>query len=230
MIEGENLTRILQNHLRSPVSGILSLAQLILLEGGNNPDLREYAQTIYERGQRMLTVMDNLVDLDRIERGSFVLVREPLVLNTLVEQMQHDYERLMKLKGLTLRCRIQGLPWGAAPLLTFWGKESLLWGILENAFRNALEAASSGTTVEVRVELSGEFLIIELENAGEVPFELRDRFFDPFLSSKPDGVGVGTYVVRCFAQALDGDASMTTGQGRTCVRVTLPQREGEFAV
>ena len=91
MIEGENLTRILQNNLRSPVSGILSLAQLILLEGGGNPDLREYAQNIYERGQRMLTVMDNLVDLDRIEHGAFVLRREPLVVNTLIEQIIKDY-------------------------------------------------------------------------------------------------------------------------------------------
>ena len=230
MIEGENLTRILQNQLRSPVSGILSLAQLILLEGGNNPDLREYAQTIYDRGQRMLAAMDNLVDLDRIERGQFVLVREPLVLNTLVEQVQHDYERLMKLKGLTLRCRIQGLPLGQAPLLTFWGKENILWGILENSFRNALEASPSGTTIEFKIDLSGEFLIVELENAGEVPFELRDRFFDPFLTSKPDGVGVGTYVVRQFSRALDGDATMTTGQGRTAVRITLPQREGELDV
>jgi len=230
MIEGENLTRILQNQLRSPVSGILSLAQLILLEGGNNPDLREYAQSIYDRGQRLLTVMDNLVDLDRIEHGTFVLVREPLVLNTLVEQVQHDYERLMKLKGLTLRCRIQGLPFAQAPLLTYWGKENLLWGILESAFRNALEAAPSGTTVEVSVDLSGEYLILELENGGEVPFELRDRFFDPFLTTKPDGVGVGTFVIRSFSRALDGDASMTTGQGRTAVRITLPQREGELDV
>lgn len=230
MIEGENLTRILQNQLRSPVSGILSLAQLILLEGGNNPDLRDYAQSIYDRGQRMLTVMDNLVDLDRMEQGTFILTREPLVLNTLVEQVQHDFERLAKLKGLSVRCRVQGLPFVQAPLLTYWGKENLLWGILESAYRNALEAAPSGTAVEFRVELSGEFLVIELENAGEVPFELRDRFFEPFLTSKPDGVGVGTYVVRTFSRALDGDASMTTGQGRTSVRITLPQREGELAV
>jgi signal transduction histidine kinase len=230
MIEGENLTRILQNQLRSPVSGILSLAQLILLEGGNNPDLREYAQSIYDRGQRMLTAMDNLVDLDRMEHGTFVLTREPLVINTLVEQVQHDYERLLKLKGLTLRCRIQGLPFSQAPLLTFWGKENLLWGILESAFRNAVEAAPSGTTVELNVDLSGEFLIVEFENAGEVPFELRDRFFDPFLTSKPEGVGVGTFVIRTFSRALDGDASMATGQGRTSVRITLPQREGELDV
>lgn len=230
MIEGEHLTRILQNQLRSPVSGILSLAQLILLEGGHNPDLREYAQNIFERGQRLLTVMDNLVDLNRIDRKTFILVREPLVLNTLVEQVQHDYERLMKLKGLTLRSRIQGLPFFQAPLLTFWGKENLLWGILDSAFRNALEAASSGTTIELKVDLSGEFLILELENAGEVPFELRDRFFDPFLSSKTDGVGMGTFVIRTFSRALEGDASMTTGQGRTAVRITLPQREGELDV
>jgi hypothetical protein len=178
----------------------------------------------------MLTVMDNLADLDRIERGTFTLHREPLVLNTLVEQVQHDYDRTLKLKGLTAQVRVQGLPWGAAPLLTFWGRENLLWGILENAFRNALEAAPSGTTVELRADLSGEFLILEVDNAGEVPFELRDRFFEPFHTSKPDGVGMGTYVVRTFARALEGDASMTTGQGRTSVRITLPQREGELAV
>lgn len=230
MIEGENLSRVLQNQLRSPVSGILSLAQLILLEGGANPDIRDYAQSIYDRGQRMLTAMDNLADLDRLERGTFVLRREPLVLNTLVEQLQNDYERPLKLKGLTLRVRVQGLPWGSAPLLTFWGKENLVWGILENAFRNAIEAAPSGTVVDLGLDLSGEFLILDLENAGEVPFELRERFFEPYLTSKPEGVGMGTYVVRTFSRALEGDASMTTGQGRTSVRVTLPQREGVLAV
>jgi signal transduction histidine kinase len=230
MIEGENLTRILQNNLRSPVSGILSLAQLILLEGGANPDLREYAQNIYDRGQRMLTVMDNLVDLDRMEHGTFVLQREPLVVNTLVEQIHKDYERALKLKGVTARLRIQGLPPGSAPLLTYWGKENLFWGILENAFRNALEASSSGTTIEFRVDLQGDMLLVELENNGEVPFEFRDRFFEPFLTSKPDGVGMGTYMMKSFARALDGDASVTTGQGRTAVRVELPQREGQLDV
>jgi signal transduction histidine kinase len=228
MIEGENLTRILQNNLRSPVSGILSLAQLILLEGGGNPDLREYAQNIYDRGQRMLTVMDNLVDLDRIEHGAFQLRREPLVVNTLVEQILKDYERALKLKGVTARLRIQGLAAGSAPLLTYWGKESLLWGIVENAFRNAVEASSSGTTIEIKVDLKGDALVVELDNTGEVPFEFRDRFFDPFLTSKPEGVGIGTYVMKSFAKALEGDASVTTGQGRTSVRVELPQREGQL--
>ncbi len=230
MIEGENLTRILQSNLRSPVSGILSLAQLILLEDGGNHDLREYAQTIYDRGQRMLTVMDNLVDLDRIERGNFELRREPLVVNTLIEQVVKDYERALKLKGVTAKLKLQGLPAGLAPLLTYWGKESLLWGIFENAFRNALEASSSGTTIEVKVDLAGDKLVLQLDNNGEVPFEFRDRFFDPFLTSKPDGVGMGTYVMKTFAKALDGDATVATGEGRTSVRIELPQREGQLDV
>ena len=206
----------------------LTPVNLILLEGGGNPDLREYAQNIYERGQRMLTVMDNLVDLDRIEHGAFVLRREPLVVNTLIEQIIKDYERALKLKGVTARLHVQGLAAGLAPLLTYWGKESLLWGIVENAFRNALEASSSGTTIEIKVDLKGNSLVIEFDNNGEVPFEFRDRFFDPFLSSKPVGVGIGTYVLKSFAKALDGDASVTTGQGRTAVRVELPQHEGQL--
>jgi signal transduction histidine kinase len=230
MLPGDHLSRILQAQLRSPVSGILSLAQLLLLEGGANPQLRNYAQSIYDRGQRMLTVMDNLTDLDRIERGEFVFQPEPLVLNTLVEQIQNEYERTLKLRGLGARVLIQGLPWGAAPLVTWWGRENLLWGILENTFRNAIEAAPSGSVVELKVELSGEFLILEMDNPGEVPSEVRERFFEPFVSSKPEGVGLGTYMVRTFAKALGGDASMTTGQGRTSIRVTLPHREGDWKV
>jgi len=230
MLQGDHLSRILQAQLRSPVSGILSLAQLILLEGAANPALRDYAQSIYDRGQRMLTVMDNLADLDRIEKGTFVLTREPLVLNTLVEQVHKKYERTLKLRGVTARILVQGLPWGSAPLITYWGRENLVWGILENAFRNAIEAAPSGSTVELQADLSGEFLILEIDNQGEVPVELRERFFEPFVSSKPEGVGLGTYLIRAFAGALEGYASMTTGQGQTSVRVTLPQREGEWKV
>ena len=228
MIEGEQLNRILLNHLGSPVSGILSLAQLVLLEGGDNPDLRDYAQSIYDRGQRMLATMENLVDLERIERGSFDLHREPVVLNSMVDQLLRDYDRVIRLKELEPDLRIQGLPWNSAPLLTFWTKENLLWGIVDNAFRNALEAAPSGAYVGFHTDLYGDSLVLSVENDGEVPLTVREQFFDPFRTTKPDGVGLGTFMIQTFSEALDGGAEMTTGHGRTKLRISLPQREGDW--
>ncbi|NNM54527.1 MAG: HAMP domain-containing histidine kinase [Spirochaetales bacterium] len=230
IFDGEYGSRVLQNELKSPVSGILSLAQLLMLEPPGTPELHELAQAIYDRGQKLLILMDNLQDLDRIQRGVFQLEREPLIINNLLDQIVHDYERALKLKGVSARLRVQGLPLGSAPLMTLWAKENLLWGILDNAFRNAYEASPSGGTLELGVSLEGDLINIILENEGEVPFDIREEFFQAWRSSKPQGLGLGTFVIRSFTMALEGEVDMQTGAGRTTLRVSLPQREGKLSL
>ena len=66
-------------------------------------------------------------------------------------------------------------------------------------------------------------LHVMIDNPGEVPVELRERFFDKYASSeKIGGTGLGTYSIRLMAEVQGGSVSMDTGSGVTKLTITLP--------
>ncbi|MDP3426434.1 MAG: ATP-binding protein, partial [Humidesulfovibrio sp.] len=104
------------------------------------------------------------------------------------------------------------------------GVPGLLPMAFQNLLLNAFEASPPGETV--RVELSADAVCrVAIRNAGVVPPEIRDRFFDKYVTlGKVKGTGLGTYSARMMVQAQGGGISMDTSDARneTVLAVTLP--------
>lgn len=100
---------------------------------------------------------------------------------------------------------------------------TLLYSLLANVLKNAIEASSEGQ--QVTLSISGEKEIrLAVHNQEPVPEKIRDSFFDKYMTSgKAKGTGLGTYSAKLIAETLGGTISMRTSEEKgTLVVVTLP--------
>ncbi len=111
------------------------------------------------------------------------------------------------------------------PMPLAMGDAILCYSVFQNLVKNACEAAPAGTRVGVKVfDLSP--LRIVVKNKGAVPKEIRDRFFDKFVTmGKPGGTGMGTYSARLLTQAQGGttDLDVSDEDNTTAIIVSLPR-------
>jgi signal transduction histidine kinase len=99
-----------------------------------------------------------------------------------------------------------------------------------NVLTNAVEAAGTGGRVEVHLERRDERLVIEVADSGPGPdAAVAARLFEPFVTGKPEGVGLGLAVAREVALAHGGKIDWQRSDGRTTFRIELPVSAGASA-
>lgn len=100
--------------------------------------------------------------------------------------------------------------------------------VVDNLLKNAIEASADEQPVSVTIASDGERLILRVCDQGEGMSEefVRDRLFEPFVSTKPDsGLGIGMYHVRSIVEALKGRIQVETAPGKgTCISVDIPKQ------
>ncbi len=113
------------------------------------------------------------------------------------------------------------------------GSREALVGAVLNLVTNALQAAGSSALVNVDIHAAGQFAEIRVSDNGPgVPAALRQRIFEPFFTSRPDGTGLGLAVVRSVAEAhggeirLDSVDTAESGRRGACFVLCLPLAAG----
>jgi signal transduction histidine kinase len=110
--------------------------------------------------------------------------------------------------------------------------------VISNVLGNAVEAAGPGGRVEVRLARdaaangAGEDgavpLVLEIADSGPgPPAAIADRLFEPFVTGKPEGVGLGLAVARQVVEGMGGHITWRRFDGRTCFRIELPPSQGD---
>ena len=122
----------------------------------------------------------------------------------------------------------------AAEPLAVLGDAEALRQILVNLLLNAIEAAGrqGGAAAKVIVHLSRHDFLASLtvKDSGPGPAEaIRPRLFEPFVTEKPDGTGLGLFVARQVAEAHDGTVGWRRADGMTCFTLELPLLSGNHA-
>ncbi|CAN5922426.1 hypothetical protein BH11GEM2_BH11GEM2_37480 [soil metagenome] len=226
--KSEFVTRM--NHeLRTPLTAIIGFSRTLLRErsGPMADNDRLYIERIRENGMHLLSVINQILDVARVEAGHMELDRDTVQIDGLVRDTVAMLESTAHAKGLALRCE---LPPHTVAIVTDAGK---LRQILINLVGNAIKFTARG---EVLVRLTndpetGQPLEIMVRDTGiGIPVDRQVKIFEPFEQADSStrreygGTGLGLSIVESFVRIIGGVISLHSvlGEGTTFV-VRLPR-------
>ncbi|MGE4422202.1 MAG: PAS domain S-box protein [Pseudodesulfovibrio sp.] len=220
-----DMDRMFRHDMRTPLAGILSAPKVLMAEGNLSPFQEELLEAVEEACYKMLGMLRISTDLPRLEDGTFEPELSAFDFAKLLRRILSLQDAYARSRRIGTRVEIGGDDTSAGLMV---GDEVLLFSMMTNLYRNALEASPRGGVVSISHTCRDGLVNIDIRNAGEVPEAIRSRFFEKYATSgKAGGQGLGTYSAMLVARAHGGTILLdTSDEGATCVRVTLPVRTG----
>jgi len=221
----EDVERITRHDLKTPLNAIIGFPRLIMMDDNVHPKHLEYLEMIEESGLMMLNMINLSLDMFKMERGMYLFQPVPVNVSQVIRKIINDTESLAMRKRLSVAILISGKPAGSEDSFSVQGEELLCYSMLANLIKNAFEASPKGERITVELADEEEMSVISIHNRGTVPEDVRDRFFDKYVTSgKKTGTGLGTYSARLIAETQGGSIHLETSEEkRTTVTVLLPK-------
>lgn len=220
---------MMSHELRTPLNGIRGMIEL-LQDTELNSLQRDYAETALGCSRSLLRLIDDLLDLSKVEAGKLEIQTAPFSLVQLVKDLKNTFHLDFQDSPLKLECRL-----GAKVPSWILGDESRVLQILGNLVGNALKYCPEGT-VNVELEWSDSGLEICVQDDGPgIPQEFHRDLFSPFTQAdtnyarKREGVGLGLAIVARLVELMAGSLkfhSPPLGGTRFDIILPLPTCEG----
>jgi signal transduction histidine kinase len=214
----------LDTALRAPLGRIVNNADAIaqLQDGPVRHDYVGYSNDIATAGRHLLGMVDDLVDLQAIERPDFTIDTEALDLADVARRASG----LLAVRAADRQVRIDR-PDEDEELMAMADFRRVLQ-ILVNLIGNAVRYSPTDSVVWIRTEEEGDITAIIVADQGQgIPFDDQDRIFEKFERldpSEPGGSGLGLYISRRLARAMGGDITVDSAPGMGARFVlTLPR-------
>ncbi len=219
------------HELKTPLTSIQGFAQAILDGAATQP--AEAARVIYDEAGRMRRLVEDLLDLARIESGNAQLRREVLDVSDIVRRVGDNFKLRADKKGVVLTTHI-----GNLPLVT--GDADRLVQVFSNLTENALEHTPQGGRIGLAAEPVPGGVQVSVADTGKgIPPEDTKRIFERFYQADKSraragrrGTGLGLTICREIIQAHGGSIQVesTEGRGSTFyVWLPLPRSSDETA-
>ena len=226
--KSEFLARM-SHDLRTPLNAILGFSELIqgqFLGPIGKEKYLSYARDIHESGQILLSMINDILDLSKIEAGNFELHEADISIDELISTVLKLVEPSARLAALSVRASLgKHLPLLRADL-------QMVERMLFNLFSNSLKFTPAGGQIVIYAEASNDGLRITVEDngIGIAPNKI-DQIQEPFTqlsdSLEPSsGTGLGLAIIRTFIEMHGGTLSVESefGSGTRAILVFPPQR------
>ncbi|MDQ0449687.1 PAS domain S-box-containing protein [Methylobacterium aerolatum] len=209
----------MSHEIRTPLNGIIGYADLLLAESGIGGRLRQYGTRIRSAGAALLTVVNDILDVSKIEAGQFEIACRPFSPASLIDNTLSIVRGLAEAKGLSLAVSLD-------PALPPWlaGDEDRLRQVLLNLLNNAIKfTTTGGVDLSVAVErCEGEMvrLAFRVTDTGiGIPSDKQDRLFRRFSQvdgsyrRAHDGAGLGLSICKSLVELMGGTVSVESTEG-----------------
>ena len=219
----------MSHEIRTPLNAVLGYTQLLIEDRGQAPGARERLRVIYGAGQRLLGLINDVLDLAKIEAGALQVHLAPMGLRHELDEIFALFAPRAEAKGLALRMDVD-LDSDAA-LVTDRAK---FGQVVLNLLGNALKFTDAGEIVLRAWRLDGQTLV-EVEDTGPGMDEdevagLFTAFRQGAAGVDKGGTGLGLNLSQHIAQALGGELTVASRPGLgTIVRLRLPMAEADHA-
>jgi signal transduction histidine kinase len=209
-----DFVRMVSHELRTPLNSIIGFSEILTRElfgPLGAPQYKDYAEIIMTSGQRMLRLVNQVVEIAKLQSGAedLDLVAEPL--DTVFEDVARTVAADLDVRGLTLKC---ALP---EPAPTALVDARAIRTAVVNLLQNAAAFAPEGGEIRLTGRLQGPLVQIDVADDGEGldPAQVA-RLMHPFqqaehtLVRKTDGAGLGWAIVRALSEAMGGRFEVVT--------------------
>ncbi len=221
-----NFVATMSHELRTPLNVLIGYQDLLLDEefGPLSPAQRDIIRRLGFHARQLLLLVNDTLDLSRLESGKMEIHSEVILLSLFVERLRRETEEAWGHRGLTLRFQVEGSP-------TLRTDAAKLHVILRSLIANAVKFTEQGT-VSVTARSSGNGVELVVEDTGiGIPPDAVDIIFEPFTQAAPTisnrfgGAGLGLHIVKRLLDLLGGTISVTStlGAGST-FHVTVPNQ------
>ena len=223
----EEFITTISHELRTPLTSVL--VSLGMLKTNMQEQLPEQAQKLitlaHSNSRRLVRLISDILDIEKIEAGKMTFHFEPLELITLVHRVVGDSKALAEEAQVSVSCQ--------ALISNDWinGDADRLMQALTNLLSNAIKYSPPGESVEVVVQEYGPMLRIEVTDHGPgIPLEFHDQIFKKFAqvelpdSGEKTGTGLGLGIARLIVQQHGGQIDFQSKPGvRTVFFIDLPR-------
>jgi len=219
----------MSHELHTPLNSVLGFAGLMseqILGPLGNDKYVEYAKDIADSGRHLLDMVNDILDIERIEAGKYDLKIENIDIPELVHEC---------IQPLSLRADRAGVSLGvsdAGDLPPLHADRRALLQVLINLVTNAVRFTGKGGEIVIGVSASNSHHVFEVRDTGiGIPEEIIPKLTDPFtqhesdLHISRDGVGLGLAICKSLVELHDGELNIESELGKgTVVSMTLPSR------
>ena len=221
-----DVTAVFAHEVRNPINNISTGLQLLAMTLPSDDPNQDNISRLLNECQRLSHLMDSVLNFSRHVEHKFEEVNLELLMKRLLERWR---PRLAKVNVTSYFNVIEGTPHILADPRS-------LEQVFTNLISNAVEAMSAkGGMLAVRIApymlVTGhpQVEVTVTDNGPGIPDEVRERIFEPFVTTKPQGTGLGLAITKRIVTAHHGSLRLNTFPGGTVFHVLLSAYQGETA-
>lgn len=217
----DEFVSLASHELRTPMTAIKSYVWMVQNnKAGPITDItRKYLDIVYSSVERLIHLVNDMLDISRIESGRFQLHSNPFNFSDLVGQLQTEFKALAEKRNMTWQTDI------ASPDLQITADRDKILQVMENLVGNAFKFTPDGGSVKVTASINEHQLVVSISDTGrgiaqeDIPklFTKFTRLGDGLPTFSQPGTGLGLFLSKQFIELHHGQIAIdsTLGQGST---------------
>ncbi|MDP3359374.1 MAG: PAS domain S-box protein [Lutibacter sp.] len=215
----------MSHEIRTPMNGILGFSELLKEPELTTEKQQKYISIIEKSGARMLNIINDIVDISKIEAGLMKVEMRESNINEQIEYIYTFFKPEMEAKGIQFSCK-NTLSVKEANIITDREK---VYAILTNLVKNAIKYTEQGT-ITFGYEIKGKFLEFFVKDTGMgIPKDRQDAIFERFIQADIfdkmalQGAGLGLSISKAYIEMLGGKIWVDSEEGKgSTFYFTLP--------
>ena len=226
----------MSHEIRTPLNAIIGLDNIAMQDPDVSPHMRDHLEKIGDSARHLLTLINDILDMSRIESGRLTLRKEEFSFSGMLEQITTMVQAQCRDKGLNFECRIIG-----QVADNYIGDDMKLKQVIINILSNAIKFTDAPGSVLLTIERIARF-----DNNSTLRFVIKDtgigmdesflpKVFDAFSqensthSSKFGSTGLGMAITKNIVEMMNGTISVSSKKGQgTIFIVTVTLRDSEI--